>query len=61
MREDAVRKLYEDLLVAWNRRRADEYAALFADDGFAVGLSDELTEELRAQLRSNDSAFVPEG
>jgi uncharacterized protein (TIGR02246 family) len=35
--EAAVRALYEDLLAAWNRRDAREYAALFAPDGALVG------------------------
>lgn len=34
--EDAV-KVYEQLLSAWNRRDADGFAALFADDGNSVG------------------------
>jgi uncharacterized protein (TIGR02246 family) len=34
---DAVRDLYERLLRAWNRRDADGYADLFADDAILVG------------------------
>ncbi len=33
----AIRALYERLLTAWNARNAQEYAALFAPTGFAVG------------------------
>ncbi|TDC85874.1 SgcJ/EcaC family oxidoreductase [Actinomadura sp. 7K507] len=35
--EAAVHALYEELLVAWNRRDARGYAALFAPDGALVG------------------------
>lgn len=35
--EAAVRALYEKLLVAWNRRDALGYAALFAPEGALVG------------------------
>jgi uncharacterized protein (TIGR02246 family) len=35
--EREVRILYEDLLSCWNRRDADGYAALFAEDGRAIG------------------------
>jgi uncharacterized protein (TIGR02246 family) len=34
---DVVRELYASLLEAWNRRDADAYAALFADDGAMIG------------------------
>lgn len=34
--DDAV-KVYEQLLNAWNRRDAEGFAALFADDGNSVG------------------------
>lgn len=32
-----ARALYDTLLAAWNRRSADDYAALFADDGEMIG------------------------
>lgn len=35
--EDAVRALYEQLLDAWNQRRAEQMAALFDDRGIVVG------------------------
>lgn len=35
-RESAAH-LYEQLLTAWNRRSAADFAAVFADDGHAVG------------------------
>jgi len=34
---DLVLATYERLLLAWNRRDADAFAALFADDGSTVG------------------------
>ncbi len=37
MDERVVQTLYGDLLDAWNRRNARDYAALFWDDGFVVG------------------------
>jgi len=33
----AVRRLYEELLTAWNNRDARRYAALFAEDGSLIG------------------------
>ncbi|TDE35501.1 SgcJ/EcaC family oxidoreductase [Actinomadura sp. 6K520] len=35
--EAAVSALYEELLLAWNRRDARRYAALFDPDGALVG------------------------
>ena len=35
--ETDVRALYRQLLDSWNRRSAQEYAALFAEDGSIVG------------------------
>lgn len=37
MDETQIRKLFEDLLAAWNDRDAARYAALFAEDGNVVG------------------------
>lgn len=34
---NAVRKLYTELLDAWNRRDADRFADLFAEDGLSIG------------------------
>lgn len=34
---EAVREVYRRLLAAWNRRSADEFAELFAEDGLLVG------------------------
>jgi uncharacterized protein (TIGR02246 family) len=34
---DEVRALYHQVLDAWNRRNADEFAALFAEDGEVIG------------------------
>jgi uncharacterized protein (TIGR02246 family) len=34
---DALRSAYFDLIAAWNRRSADDFAAQFADDGEVVG------------------------
>jgi uncharacterized protein (TIGR02246 family) len=35
--EAAARDLYARLLQAWNQRNAEDYAALFADDGTLIG------------------------
>ena len=35
--EDAVSGLHYQLLDAWNRRAADDFAALFAEDAYVVG------------------------
>ena len=35
--EIEVRALYQQLLDSWNRRNADAFAALFADDGHVIG------------------------
>jgi len=35
--ERAVRALYQQLLDSWNKRRADIFAALFAEDGYSIG------------------------
>jgi uncharacterized protein (TIGR02246 family) len=35
--EPAIRNLYHQLLAGWNRRKAGELAALFAEDGQQVG------------------------
>jgi uncharacterized protein (TIGR02246 family) len=35
--ETAVRRLYADLLTAWNGRNATDFAELFSDDGLMVG------------------------
>jgi uncharacterized protein (TIGR02246 family) len=35
--EDAISTLYRKLLDAWNRRAAEDFAALFAEDAYAVG------------------------
>ena len=35
--EDAISTLYRELLAAWNRRAADDFAALFAGDAYVVG------------------------
>jgi uncharacterized protein (TIGR02246 family) len=35
--EDAVRSLYRGYIDAWNRRDADGMAALFSEDGSAIG------------------------
>jgi uncharacterized protein (TIGR02246 family) len=40
--ESQVRNLYRHLLESWNRRAADEFAALFADDGNVVGFDGSL-------------------
>ena len=35
--EGEVRKLYQDLIDAWNRRSASDMAALFHDEGVSIG------------------------
>jgi uncharacterized protein (TIGR02246 family) len=35
--ESAVNALYQQLLDSWNKRRADIFAALFAEDGYSIG------------------------
>jgi uncharacterized protein (TIGR02246 family) len=35
--EAAIRELYQQLLAGWNRRKAHEFAALFAGDGNVIG------------------------
>jgi uncharacterized protein (TIGR02246 family) len=35
--ESAVHALYQQLLDSWNKRRADIFAALFAEDGYSIG------------------------
>ncbi len=37
IKRERVLSLYQQLLGAWNRRNADEFAAAFAEDGNAVG------------------------
>ncbi|HZS04222.1 MAG TPA: SgcJ/EcaC family oxidoreductase [Blastocatellia bacterium] len=35
--ESAISGLYEQVLECWNRRNADDFAALFDEDGYVVG------------------------
>lgn len=49
--ESAIRTLYHQLLSAWNVHDADEFAALFADDGNVVGF-DGSPLNGRAEIRS---------
>jgi uncharacterized protein (TIGR02246 family) len=35
--ESAVRALYQQLLDSWNSRDADNFAALFTEDGYSIG------------------------
>ncbi len=49
-----VRRLYRSLLDRWNERSADDFAALFEDDGSVVGFDGsqlEGREEIAASLR----------
>lgn len=53
--ERLVSDLHRELLDAWNRRQADDYAALFLSDGYVIGFDgsqmdgrEEITEQLRA-------------
>ncbi len=36
-KEDDIRSLYRSLLDAWNRRNAEEFAALYEQDGISIG------------------------
>ncbi|MFD4142564.1 SgcJ/EcaC family oxidoreductase [Streptomyces sp. NPDC058572] len=48
----AVRDLYSRLLDAWNRRSADDFAGLFADDGTIIGF-DGSVESGAARIRDH--------
>lgn len=48
----AVRELHSRLLDAWNRRSADDFAALFADDGTVIGF-DGSVESGAARIRGH--------
>ena len=50
--EGEVRALFHELLGCWNRRSADDYAALFTEDARLVGF-DGSTEEGREAIRSH--------
>ncbi|MGC9668426.1 SgcJ/EcaC family oxidoreductase [Planosporangium sp. 12N6] len=60
--EPAVRDLYTRLLDAWNRRSADDFAALFAGDGTVIGFDgsvmtgDEVREQLTAIFADHPTA-----
>jgi uncharacterized protein (TIGR02246 family) len=58
-----VLSLYEQLLQAWNGRRADEYAAAFAEDGSVIGFDGssmngraEIASALRGIFESHQTA-----
>lgn len=60
MDENAVRKLYGELLGAWNRREAGEYARLFSEDGYAIGFdgsSHEGIEKIESEFQNTPAAF----
>ncbi|WP_328399125.1 SgcJ/EcaC family oxidoreductase [Streptomyces sp. NBC_00390] len=50
----AVRDLYSRLLDAWNRRSADGFAGLFADDGTIIGF-DGSVQSGAARIRDHRS------
>lgn len=53
--ESAVRSLYRELLECWNRRDADGFAALFAENGNVVGFDGSQVDgraEIGSHLRS---------
>jgi len=50
--EHAIRSLYHELLDKWDRRSADAFAALFADDGNIVGF-DGSQANGRAEIESH--------
>lgn len=35
--ESLISALYQQLLVAWNKHNADDFAALFSEDGYIIG------------------------
>lgn len=48
---EAIARLYHQLLDAWNRRSARDYAALFAEDGSTVGFDGSMMNG-RAEIES---------
>ena len=50
--ESAIRDLYLQLLAGWNKRNADEFAALFEEEGHCVGF-DGSSMNGRAEIRSH--------
>src|ERR1700730_13831110 len=49
-----VRALYQQLLDGWNKRSADEYAALFTHDGSVVGFDGSMLDgptEIESEFR----------
>jgi uncharacterized protein (TIGR02246 family) len=58
----ALRELYRQLLDAWNARRADDFAALFADDATTIGFDGtvangpEIGEHLRSVFEDHPTA-----
>jgi uncharacterized protein (TIGR02246 family) len=52
--EKQIRSIYQGLLDSWNRRSAEDMAALFAGEGYIVGFDGSLIngqEEIREHLR----------
>lgn len=48
-----IRKLYEQVIEAWNERKADEYAALFVKNANVIGFDGSVmngTDEIESQL-----------
>jgi uncharacterized protein (TIGR02246 family) len=60
--DSAIRDLYCRLLAAWNRRSADDFAALFARDGTVIGfdgsimVGDEIQEQLASIFQDHPTA-----
>jgi uncharacterized protein (TIGR02246 family) len=54
--ENAVRALYHALLVAWNGRDAQAFAALFAEDGSIIGFDGSIIDG-RAEIASQIGAI----
>ena len=55
---EALEELYWELLGAWNRKHAADFAALFAPDGSVVGF-DGSQMEGRALFKARSRAFSP--
>ena len=51
--DDDVKKLYGDLLAAWNRRDASGMARLYAADGLQIGFDGSICRERPARSRRN--------
>ena len=49
---EEIRSLYHELLAAWNRRSAEDFASLFSEDGNTVGFDGSMYNG-RSEIESN--------